>query len=215
MSKCGVFSGLYFSVFGLNTEIYGKCNYQFEFRTNHSTNLCLSFLTYRILISFNESFLTGMILIDLQKVNTINRGILLKKTWCYRFFGSTYTMVFVKPRWTNILFRNKEPTLWIWQISCSVHQGCVLGPLVFLIYVSDISRAVKSNLFLYADDSCPMYQHTDFEEIAKQLGKEFENICNCFFDKKLSIHFVEDETKSFPFASKCKIKCVRMTKCKI
>ena len=55
-------------------------NYQSEFRTNHSTNLCLSFLTDKILKGFDEGLLTGMILIDLQKAfDTINHEILLKK----------------------------------------------------------------------------------------------------------------------------------------
>ena len=51
-------------------------NYQFEFRTNHWANLGLSFLTDRILRGFDESFLTGMILIDLQKFDTINHEVL-------------------------------------------------------------------------------------------------------------------------------------------
>ena len=55
-------------------------NYQSGFRTNHSTNLCLSFLTDKILKGFDEGLLTGMILIDLQKAcDTINHEILLKK----------------------------------------------------------------------------------------------------------------------------------------
>ena len=52
-------------------------NYQSGFRTNHSTNLCLSFLTDKILKGFDEGQLTGMILIDLQKVfDTIHDEIL-------------------------------------------------------------------------------------------------------------------------------------------
>ena len=55
-------------------------NYQSGFRTNHSTNLCLSFLTDQDLKRFDQGLLTGMILIDLQKAfDTINHEILLKK----------------------------------------------------------------------------------------------------------------------------------------
>ena len=54
-------------------------NYQSGFRTNYSTNLCLSFLSAKIPKRFH-GLLTGMILIDLLKAfNTINHGILLKK----------------------------------------------------------------------------------------------------------------------------------------
>ena len=82
----------------------------------------------------------------------------------------------------------------------------MLGPLLFLIYVSDVPQAVKSHLFLYVDDSCHMYQHRNVEEIEKQLNKDFENICDWFVNNKLIIHFEEDKAKSILFASKCKIK---------
>ena len=55
-------------------------NYQYGFRTNYSTNLCLSFLTDKILKGFDEGLLTGMILIGLQKgFDTINHKIRFKK----------------------------------------------------------------------------------------------------------------------------------------
>ena len=39
------------------------------------------------------------------------------------------------------------------KVSCDVPQGSILGPLLFLIYVNERPQAVKSNLFLYADDT--------------------------------------------------------------
>ena len=57
------------------------------------------------------------------------------------------------------------------KISCGVPQGSVLGPLLFLIHVNDMSQAVKSNLLLYADDSCLMYQHKDMRKSKKFLMK--------------------------------------------
>ena len=69
-------------------------------------------------------------------------------------------------------------------------------------------QAVKSNLFLYADDSCLVFQGKDVIEIEKQLNEDFTNICEWFVDNRLSIHFGEDKTKSILFASKRKIKRV-------
>ena len=94
-------------------------------------------------------------------------------------------------------------------VSSGVPQGSILGPLLFLIYVNDMSQAVKCNLFLYADDTCVVCQHKDINEIEKQLNKDMESICDWFVDNKLSIHFGDDKTKSIPFASKFKIKNVR------
>ena len=43
----------------------------------------------------------------------------------------------------------------------------VLGLLLFLIYVN-MPQAANSNLFLYAANSCGMFQHEDFVEIEEQ-----------------------------------------------
>ena len=66
--------------------------------------------------------------------------------------------------------------------------------------------AVKYNLFLYADDTCLVFQSKNVKDIEKQLNEDSANICDWFVDNKLSIHFVEDKTKSIVFASECKIK---------
>ena len=65
-------------------------NYQSGFRGNHSTNLCLPFLTDKILKGFDEGLLTGMISINLQKAfDTIDHEILLQKLKAIRFSEST------------------------------------------------------------------------------------------------------------------------------
>ena len=70
-------------------------------------------------------------------------------------------------------------------------------------------QAVKSTLLLYVDDSCILYLNNQVDEIKKQLNKNFENICDWLLNKKLSIHFGEDKTKSVLFASKQRSKNVR------
>ena len=133
-------------------------NYQSGFRTNHSTNQCLSRLTDKILKGIDEGLLTGMILIDLKKAfNTINHEILFKKLkakgfseWCITWFQSYLSK--------RIFFISIENQLSDYGgISCGVPQGLILGPILFLIYVNVMPQAVDSNLLLYADDSCLMF----------------------------------------------------------
>ena len=94
------------------------------------------------------------------------------------------------------------------QKASGVPQGSVVGPLLILVYVNDMSQAVKSNLFLYAEYSCLVFQGKDVIEIEKQLNGDFTSICEWFVDNRLSIHFGEDKTKSIICASKSKIRKV-------
>ena len=41
-------------------------------------------------------------------------------------------------------------------------------------------QTVNSNLLLYADDSCLVFQHKDIEESGKVLNNDLENICDQF-----------------------------------
>jgi len=94
-------------------------------------------------------------------------------------------------------------------LSCGVPQGSILGPLLFLIYVNDMPGAIKfSELFLYADDSCIVYQDKSVQVIENKLLQDFSSLCDWFVDNKLSIHFGEDKTKSILFGVNRKLKKV-------
>ena len=88
------------------------------------------------------------------------------------------------------------------KIDCGVPQGSILGHILFLLYVSDMKQAVDCDLFLYADDSCLVYQHKDGEQIERNLNKNFSGVCDWFVDNKLKIHFGEDKTKCILFGTK-------------
>ena len=161
----------------------------------------------KILKGFDDGLVTGMILIGFQKAfDTINHDILLKKLSIIGF--SDHTVKWFQSYLSNRKFMvNLENSFSeVSSISCGVPQGSILGPLLFLIYVNDMPMAVKCDLFLYADDTCLVFQSKNVKDIKKQLNEDFANRCDWFVDKELSIHFSEDKTKSILFASKCKIK---------
>ena len=177
--------------------------YQSGFRKHHSTDTCLSYLTDKVKIGFEE----GMVLIDLQKAfDTIDHSILLEKMSCLGFAGKT--IAWYKSYLTNrsfIVNVGKEFSS-PGKLSCGVPQGSILGPLLFLLYVNDIPQAVNSELLLYADDTCLIYMGKAIQKIEEQLNSDFTSLCEWFIDNKLSVHFGEEKTKSILFGTKRQLK---------
>ena len=67
--------------------------------------------------------------------------------------------------------------------------------------MNDMLQAVKSNLFLCADDSCLAFQVKDVIETEKQLNRDFTNNCERSVDNRLKVHFGKDWTKFILFAA--------------
>ena len=175
-----------------------KILYKFQsgFRTNFSTDSCLSYLNNKIATGFVSGLYTGMILINLQKTfGTINHEILINKMEYLGF--SKDVILWLKSYLSKRKFKvNLNRTfLEPGKLISGVPQGSILGPLLFLIYINDMPRAVKCELLLYADDTCLISQHNDIKKIEIELNKNFSLICDWFVDNKLSIHFGEDKTK--------------------
>ena len=90
---------------------------------------------------------------------------LMKKLSAIGF--SNHTIGWFKLHLSNILFRVNLGNCYSnsSNISCWVLKGSSPGPLLFLIYVNNMYQAVKSNPFLYAIDSCRIFQGRDDIEI--------------------------------------------------
>jgi hypothetical protein len=88
-------------------------------------------------------------------------------------------------------------------IQCGVPQGSILGPLLLLCYVNDMSMSVNCKLLLYADDSALLVSGKNPCEIGNLLSKELESVREWLIDNKLSLHL--GKTESILFGSKQKI----------
>ena len=87
-------------------------------------------------------------------------------------------------------------------VSCGVPQGSILGPLLFLCYVNDMSISIKCKLLLYADDSALLVSGSDPQTIADKLSEELESYRKWLINNKLSLHF--GKTEAILFGSKRK-----------
>ena len=147
-----------------------------------------------------------MILIDLQKAfDIINHDILLKKMASLGCSNQSmkWFQSYLSDRSFRVNIKNKCSSTA--KIECGVPQGSILGRLLFLLYINGMKQAVDCDVFLYANDSCLVYQHNDVSKIEQNLRKIFSIICDWFVYNKLNIHFGEDKTKCTLFGTKQKL----------
>lgn len=178
---------------------------QSGFRPGYSTDTCLIHLMDYIKMQSENGNYTGMVMLDLQKAfDTVDHAILMSKLKCMGFndvtlnwFSSYLTGRSQVCDVDGVLSESKE-------ITCGVPQGSILGPLLFLIYVNDMSAAVNCKLLLYADDSALMVSGKEVDDIEQTLSRELESVRDWLLDNKLSLHL--GKTESILFGSKSKLK---------
>jgi len=76
---------------------------------------------------------------------------------------------------------NKLTSKWE-PVEHGVPQGSVLGPLLFLIYVNDLSRTLSSaaNPILFADDTSIIISNTDSQEFNNNIISVMNETINWF-----------------------------------
>ena len=131
----------------------------------------------KILKGVYDGLVTGMIFIDLQETfDSINHDILLKKLGIIGF--SDHTVKWFQYYLSNCKFMvNLENSFSkVSNISCCMSQGSIIGPLLFLIFINYMPMTVKCHLFLYADNTCLVFQSKNVRDTKKQLNEDFANM---------------------------------------
>ena len=161
--------------------------YQFGFRQSHSTILALIDEIYKSLDDGN--FVISMYF-DLQKAfDTVDHDILLAKLNIYGIRGNMYNW-FKNYLSDRLQFTSIGPHCSnITSIKCGVPQGSVLGPILFLIYMNDITFAATSTkIKLFADDTNMFVGNKSITELNKQCNTHLKNLNEWFLANKLSLN---------------------------
>ena len=74
------------------------------------------------------------------------------------------------------------------KVNAGVPQGSILGPLLFLIYINDISSNLESEVKLFADDTCLFSIVNDPTLSANALNSDLSKIENWAYQWKMSFN---------------------------
>ena len=151
---------------------------QFGFRKGNSTINALMQITEKIKESIDKGKYGCGIFIDLRKAfDTVNHKILLMKLEHYGIRESAllWFAAYLNKRKQFVTINGENSELR--ELSCGVPEGSVLGPLLFLIYISDLPNiSNKLDIFLFADDTNIYYENESFKELEKIVNKELKNL---------------------------------------
>ena len=168
---------------------------QFGFRPKHSTTHAIISITEKIREALDKGKFACGVFVDLQKAfDTVNHEVLLKKLYQYGIRGNTY-------EWFKSYLRDRLQFVSVLgfdsyklSIKHGVPQGSVLGPLLFLIYINDLYKAIlNSETYLFADDTNLLNINSNLRQLQKQVNIDLKNLCLWLLANKISLNKTKTE----------------------
>jgi len=163
---------------------------QYGFRKNHSTHMAMLNRYDKVSEAVDNNEYTIGIFIDLSKsFDTFNHDILIKKLEMYGIRGIPNLLLrsYLENRKQYVNYNNVTSTLK--PISCGVPQGSILGPLLFLLYINDMTSCCKYLQFLlFADDTNLFYSNSDLWQLMQIVNDELDLLSDWFKANRLSLN---------------------------
>ena len=165
--------------------------YQFGFRKGYSTEQAILEMTDSVKTAIDQKQLTCGVFLDFSKAfDTVNHQILLSKLDKYGFRGIPHS-------WFTDYLTNCKQFVKVGeaesnklQMLCGVLQGSTLGPLLFLLYINDISNCSdKLSFRIFADDTSVFYSCQNVNELEIVMNDEIQALLKYCTINKLSVNF--------------------------
>ena len=140
---------------------------------------------HEILKALNNKTLAGSIFCNLEKAfNSVNHDILLSKLSYNGISGKAKLLLesslqnrYQKFHITNSYLNLNTGTKWT-KTKYGVLQGSILGPLLFIVYINDLPKAVehKALPILFADDTSILLTSPNIFQLQSDLNIVFEQL---------------------------------------
>ena len=180
----------------INNLIYSL---QFGFRPKYSTTHALINLTESIWQSLDEGSFGCGIFVDLQKAfDTVDHKILLHKLEHYGIRGicNDWLKSYLSDgkQFVSVNGYNSD----LMPVDCGVPQGSVLGPLLFLIYINDLHKAIQyCKVHHFADDTNLFHTSKSVKNLNELINRDMKHLNNWLGAYKISEQFLNIQGKYF------------------
>ena len=137
-------------------------------------------ITHEIYKSFDDGFEVRGVFLDISKAfdKVWHKGIIFKQNGIFDKLLSVLSD-FLKDR-------NGQVSSWT-GVNAGVPQGSILGPLLFLIYINDLTDGLSSNAKLFADDASLFSVIHDVDASSNELNNDLYQINKWAFQWKMSL----------------------------
>ena len=185
-------------------------NSQYGFRPKHATEYAAMEFVDKTMSEIENGKIPLSIFLDLSKAfDTLDHTILLNKLHHYGIRGVylKWFSSYLNDRIQHVTYNGKKSHSQ--KITTGVPQGSVLGPLLFLIYINDISEASKHfHAIMFADDTSLLStlqtfftfkpkSNDDITTLGRRISYELSLINDWLQINKLSLNV--DKTKYMIF----------------
>ena len=165
-------------------KILSDC--QYGFRKGKNTTQAIFHLTTDFLECFNKKTYTIAIFLDLRKAfDTVNKDILIYKLNLLGFRG-------ISNQFLNSYMTDRKQYVDVdgyisemQNISVGVPQGSVLGPLLFNLFINDITAAIDCKKVLFADDGVFYITEATFDLCVERVKLVLKQLSEYLTNNKL------------------------------
>ena len=136
-------------------------------------------ITHEIFQSFDEGFEVRSVFLDISKAfdKVWHKGLIFKPSQ-NGISGNLLDLLsdFLSDRKQRVVLNGQKST---WEnVNAGVPQGSILGPLLFLIYINDLSGDLSSKTKLFADDKSLFNVAHDINISANELNNDLKKVSN-------------------------------------